>query len=175
VPHIIEPASSGRAKCRGCAKSIASGTLRFGERLPNPFAEGEMTLWFHTLCAAYKRPEPFLQTLGETMEVVPDREDLERIAQYCLTQRRLPRIDGAERSPGRMAKCRSCRQPIERGNWRIRLIFYEEGLFTPGGFIHVGCRKDYFETSDITEQVLHFSSDLKDDEREELRRALGQA
>ena len=53
----------------------------------------------------------------------------------------------------------------------IRLVFYEEGLFTPGGFIHVGCVKEYFETSDVTEQVLHFSSDLSDDEQQELRRA----
>jgi hypothetical protein len=171
VPHIIEPASSGRSKCRGCAKPIASGTFRFGERLPNPFADGEMILWFHPACAAYKRPEPFLQTLGEMIEAIPDRERLERIAQQNLTQRRLPRIDGAERSPGRMAKCRHCRTPIERGAWRIRLVFYEEGMFTPGGFLHLSCRNDYFEAHDVMDQVLHFSSDLSDDERTELRRA----
>jgi hypothetical protein len=171
VPHVIEPASSGRSKCKGCARPIASGTLRFGERLPNPFADGEMTLWFHTICAAYKRPEPFLQTLGETTEAVSDREHLERLAQQSLTQRRLPRIDGAERSPGRMAKCRHCKTPIERGTWRIRLIFYEEGMFTPGGFVHLSCRNDYFETHDVMDQVLQFSSGLSDDERAELRSA----
>jgi hypothetical protein len=47
VPHVIEPASSGRAKCRGCDRPIAKGELRFGERQPNAFGEGEMTLWFH--------------------------------------------------------------------------------------------------------------------------------
>jgi hypothetical protein len=171
MPHVIELASSGRSKCRGCAKPIAGGTLRFGERLANPFAEGEMTLWFHTTCAAYKRPEPFLQTLGETSESVADREHLERIAQQSLAQHRLPRIDGAERSPGRMAKCRHCRTPIERGAWRIRLVFYEEGMFTPGGFLHLSCRNEYFETEDVMDQVLHFSSDLSDQERDDLRRA----
>jgi len=170
MPHVIEPATSGRSKCRGCSQSIASGTLRFGERLPNPFAEGEMTLWFHPLCAAYKRPEPLLETLGGTTETVPDRERLERIANHSLAQRRLPRIDGAERSPGRMAKCRHCHNPIERGTWRIRLVFYEEGMFTPGGFVHLSCRKDYFETDEVMDQVLHFSSDLSDDDRAELRR-----
>ncbi len=66
MPHVIEPATSGRAKCRGCGERIAKDELRFGERLPNPFAEGEMTLWFHPLCGAYKRPQPLLEALGET-------------------------------------------------------------------------------------------------------------
>jgi len=70
-----------------------------------------------------------------------------------------------------MAKCRHCKTPIERGTWRIRLIFYEEGMFTPGGFVHLSCRNDYFETHDVMDQVLHFSSGLSDDERAELRSA----
>jgi len=40
------------------------------------------------------------------------------------------------------------------------------------GFIHVACAKDYFETTDILEQVLHFSPALSDAEREELRSVL---
>ncbi len=110
VSHLFELASSGRSKCRGCTRPIQRGELRFGERLPNPFAEGEMTLWFHPMCAAYKRPEPLLQALGETLENVPDREILERAARSSLAHRRLPRIDGAERAPSGQAKCRSCRQ-----------------------------------------------------------------
>ena len=170
MPHVFEPASSGRAKCRGCGVPLPRGELRFGERLPNPFGEGEMTLWFHPLCAAYKRPEPVLQTLGETAVAVPDRERLERTAQAALAHRRLPRIDGAERAPTGQAKCRHCREPIARGTWRIRLVFYEEGQFAPGGFIHLACRKDYFETDDILEPVLRFSRELDAAERDELRR-----
>ena len=138
--------------------------------MPNPFGDGEMTLWFHPACAAYKRPEPFLQVLEETGENLPDRLKLEETSQRCLAHRRLPRIDGAERAPSRQAKCRHCREPIERGSWRIRLVFYEEGLFTAGGFIHLSCSSAYFETSDVRDQVLHFSPDLSSDEREELRR-----
>jgi hypothetical protein len=169
MPHAFEPASSGRAKCRGCAQPIARGELRFGERLPNPFAEGEMTLWFHPLCAAYKRPEPILEALGEAS--VPDREDLERVARASLAHRRLPRIDGAERAPGGQAKCRHCREPIEKGSWRIRLAHYDEGRFSPGGYVHLGCCRAYFETGEILDPVLHFSPALSDAEREELRRA----
>lgn len=170
MSNVFEPASSGRAKCRGCAQPIAKGELRFGERLPNPFAEGEMTLWFHPLCAAYKRPEPLLQALGETQESLPDREALERAARHSAQHRRLPRIDGAERAPSGQAKCRHCREPIERGSWRIKLVFYEEGQFAPGGFVHLGCRAAYFETGDVLDQVLHFSPKLSDEEREELKR-----
>jgi hypothetical protein len=171
MAHVFEPASSGRSKCRGCGQAITRGELRFGERLANPFAEGEMTLWFHPACAAYKRPEPLLQALEETQESVPDRTTLERIARASLSQRRLPRVDGAERAARGQARCRHCRQPIERGAWRIRLVFFEEGRFAPGGFVHIGCRQAYFETGDILDQVLHFSPALSEEERRALRQA----
>ena len=170
MANVFEPAASGRSKCRGCSLAIARGELRFGERLPNPFADGEMTIWFHPLCAAYKRPEPLLQGLAETAATVPERAQLERAAQKQLAQRRLPRISGVERAPSSQAKCRSCREPIERGSWRIRLVFYEEGQFAAGGFVHLDCRKDYFETGDILEPLMHFSPDLGGTDREELAR-----
>lgn len=169
--HLFEPAPTGRAKCRGCGRPIAKGELRFGERLPNPFADGEMTVYLHPLCAAYKRPEPVLETLAQAGEGVPERERLERAARASLAHRRLPRIDGAERASSGQAKCRSCREPIARGTWRIRLAFFEDGRFTPGGYIHVACREAYFETGDVLEQVLHFTPDLTAAERAELAAA----
>jgi len=169
--HVFESAPSGRAKCRGCGEVIPKGEVRFGERLANPYGEGEITLWFHPLCAAYKRPEPLLQALGENAQGVPEREALEAAARGSLAQRRIPRIDGAERAPSARAKCRSCRQPVERGAWRIRITFYEEGRFSPGGVIHLGCRKAYFETDDILDRLLRFSPALTDAERGELRQA----
>src|SRR5213594_3059268 len=115
MPHVFEAASSGRARCRGCGQAIARGDLRFGERLPNPFADGETTLWFHPLCAAYKRPESLLQALGEAAESPPDPEALKSVARASFAHRRLPRIDGAEKALSGQAKCRSCREPIECG------------------------------------------------------------
>lgn len=171
MAHVLEPAASGRARCRGCSRPIARGELRFGERLPNPFADGEMTLWFHPACAAFKRPLSLLETLAETTSAVPERATLERVARAHSAHRRLPRIDGAERAPRGQAKCRSCREPIPRGTWRIRLVFFEEGRFTPGGFLHLGCRRAYFESDDILGAVLHFSHELKDEERNALEQA----
>jgi hypothetical protein len=157
--------------CRGCARPIGRGELRFGELLPNPYGQGEMTLWFHPSCAAFKRPEPLLQALGETLEKVPEREVLERAARSSLTHRRIPRIDGAERAPSGQARCRSCHETIARGSWRIRLVFFEGARFSPGGYVHLGCREAYFETGELLERILHFSPQLSDPERDELERA----
>jgi hypothetical protein len=128
-----------------------------------------MTVWFHPACAAYKRPEPFLQALEQTTEELLERGRLEGAARNSLAHRRLPRVDGAERAKSGQAKCRSCGEPIARGSWRIRLVFYQEGQFSAGGFVHLHCRKPYFETDDVMDQLLHFSPDLSADEREDLR------
>jgi hypothetical protein len=171
MPHVFEPAVTGRSKCRGCGRAIERGELRFGERVANPFADGETTLWFHPLCAAYKRPEAIADALAESAGTVPNREAIERAANATLARPRLPRIDGAERAKGQ-ATCRHCRIPIPRGEWRIRLASYEEGQFSPLGYIHLACATDYFESADILEHVVHFSAALGDAEREELRSAL---
>jgi hypothetical protein len=155
--------------CRGCGRALRRGELRFGERLPNPFAEGaELTLWFHPACAAYKRPQSLLEALVQAE--VADRDLLERIARAGLDHARLPRLDGAERARGQ-ANCRSCREPIARGTWRIRLVFFEEGRFHPAGFVHLACGAAYFESGDLIERLLHFSEGLDDAEREALRAA----
>ena len=173
MPHVFELASTGRAKCRGCGEPIARGELRFGERLANPFADNrEMTLWFHPVCAAYKRGESLLEALADPSAIVAERETLERIAREGSAYQRLPRIDGAERAPSGQATCRSCREPIVRGSWRIRLAFFEEGRFSPGGYVHLDCRKAYFETDDILDRLLQFSPALDDEARAALRQAL---
>jgi hypothetical protein len=112
-----------------------------------------------------------LEALTAAQTPIADRETLERIARATLAQHRLTRIDGAETSPTGQAKCRQCHEPIGKGTWRIRLVFHEEGTFSPGGFLHLGCRRDYFETDDILSQLLHFSPALGEPEREALRAA----
>lgn len=173
MPASFETATSGRARCRGCGQAIAKGELRLGERLPNPFADGEMTHWFHPLCAAHKRPEALLEALGTAPPDVAERERLERIARHGVVHHRVPRIDGAERSPTGQAKCRHCHEPIERGHWRIRLVFHQDGRFEPAGFVHLACRAAYFETADVLDPILHFSPALAPEARQDLRQACG--
>jgi hypothetical protein len=172
VPHVLEPATSGRAKCRGCAQPIALGSVRFGERIPNAFAEGETTLWFHPRCAAFKRPEPFLEALAQMVAGLPEHAELAAAAEGTLAHRRLRRVDGAERAPSSQAKCRHCKQPIGKGTWRIRLVYYEEGRFSPGGSIHLACSQAYFETDDLAARTLCFSPALDEAERAALALAL---
>jgi len=173
MAHTIERAPSGRARCRGCGTAIARDAWRLGERLPNPFAEGEMTHWYHPRCAAYKRPEPLLEALAAGPGDVADGAALEAAARRSLEHRRLPRIDGVERAPTGKARCRSCREPIARDAFRVRLAYFEDGRFAPGGFVHLGCRAAYFETDDILERLLHFSPGLPPGDREEVEGLLG--
>ena len=77
-----------------------------------------------------------------------------------------------ERAPRGQAKCRSCREPIARGTWRVRLGFFEEGRFARSGFVHLDCCTAYFETGDAADAILHFSPDLGDADREDLVRAM---
>jgi hypothetical protein len=172
VPHVFEPAATGRSKCRGCNLALTKGAVRFGERLANPFADGEMTRWFHPMCAAYKRPEAMLAALETAPHDLADRAELERIARAGVAHERCPRIDGAERSPSSQARCRQCKEPIEKDAWRIRLVFHEEGTFSPGGFIHLACRQPYFETGDVVDAILHFSASLEEAQREALKKEL---
>src|SRR5258706_14765649 len=110
MPHVFEPAATNRSKCRGCKQALQKGELRFGESLPNPFGEGEVTHWFHPMCAAYKRPDVLLEGLAAAAGEIADREALERVARAALAQHRLQRIDGAEMSPTGQARCRSCKE-----------------------------------------------------------------
>lgn len=151
------------------------GELRFGERLPNPFADGTvMTHWFHLPCAAMKRPDALLETLDLTDHSV-DASEVERLRTFAregLAHRRVPRIDGVERSPSGRAACRHCREPIPKDDWRIRLVFYEEGMFNPAGFIHVTCAGEYFETTEIVDRLAHFTPDLPGDDLAEIQKLL---
>jgi hypothetical protein len=159
MPHVIEFAASGRARCRGCKGTIERDTLRFGERLPNPFADGEMTLWFHVLCAAYRRPESIHAVLQDYTDLLNGEiEALQAVIANGIEHPRLGRIAGIERAGSGRAKCRACRALIARDTWRIGLEFFEEGTFNPAGYIHLPCARSYFETNSETNSETKFES-----------------
>ena len=184
--HVIEPAASGRAKCRGCGQKIAKDELRFGEVTENPYGDGDRTLWFHPVCGAYKRPEPFVEAMAATLAgdgLVAELEAIETPAaegetiawlrdqsRVGLNHRRLPRIDSAGRAPTGRARCRSCREPIAKDAWRIGLVYYEEGYFNPSGFIHASCWREYFEAKGE-----ELAGDGRDGEPAERERADGES
>ncbi len=169
---VFEIAPSGRAKCRGCGKPIAKDALRFGERRPNPYGDGEMSLWFHVPCGALMRPEAFLEGLETEAAPSGDREQLEAWAREGVTHPRLPRIHGAGRAPTGRARCRSCRKMIAKEAWRIPLVYFEESRFQPSGFIHAVCAGEYFGTASVLSRIEHFTM-LAPDEVAEVERELG--
>lgn len=173
MPHAIEPAATARAKCRGCGERIPAGVLRFGERLPNPFADGETTHWFHPECAAFKRPEPLLETLLACEASLDDRERLIAEARRGIEQPRLQRVDGVERDPSGRAQCRACKEKVEKGGWRIRLVFYEDDRFAPAGFVHTRCARAYFGTSDLLPRLRRFAPSLSEADLVEIAGGIG--
>ena len=178
MPHVIEAASSGRAKCRACGGKIASGELRFGERLPNPFADegGERTQWFHPVCAAYRRPEAFLETVNAPDAAIPESigelAHLKQEAVLGVAHHRVPRVNAAERASTGRATCRHCKTPIAKDTWRISLLYYEDGRFAPSGFVHLACARPYFETDAILPRLRHFSPALADSDFREIETEL---
>jgi len=181
MAHVIEHASSGRAKCRGCDEKIAKDELRFGEKAPNAFGEGEMTLWFHLPCAAYKRPEPFLELLAgvQPEDISADEMNaahaLKPAAEFGIAHRRVPRVDKVDRAPTGRATCRHCREPIAKDTWRIGLVFFEEYRFQPSGFIHAGCSAEYFGTIELRDRIFHFNPALSPGELDAIENALQSA
>jgi len=155
--------------------AIAKGELRFGERLPNPFADGEnveMTHWFHVPCAAYRRPESFLATVPDATVEIEHKDELVREADLGAAHRRLPRVGAAERASSGRATCRNCKELIAKDTWRVALVFYEEGRFVPSGFVHVTCVPAYCETADVMPRIRHFSSALTESDAAEIESQL---
>lgn len=172
MAHGFEPAPTGRAKCRGCGTPIPKDSVRFGERHPNPYGEGEMVLWFHPICAAHKRPETLLEGLEAAQTPPEDVGTLRSLAEVGAAHRRLPRVDGASRAPTGRARCRHCREMIPKDSWRIHLVYWEEGRFEPSGFLHAPCGAAYFEHDDLLDRILHFTP-LEEADRAALEQALG--
>ena len=137
-----------------------------------------MTLWFHLPCAAYKRPEPFLELLdGFGAEEVAEDElqvaqALRPAAEFGIAHRRVPRLDKVDRAPTGRGRCRHCRELIGKDGWRIGLVSFEEHRFQPSGYIHAGCAEAYFETSDVLERIRHFNPGLGEADLEAIGTAL---
>ncbi len=172
VANVIEPAASGRASCRGCGKKIPKGELRFGESVPNAFAEGDTTVWFHLVCAACMRPAELLEALPTEHPPLEAEAWLRRTAEVGTAHRRLPRLLAAERAASGRARCRACRELMDKGNWRLKLGIVEEGRMNPLGFIHAECSEAYFGTGEVLERIERLTPELSRDDVAEIARCL---
>lgn len=173
MTDVIETASTGRSKCRRCQQNIQKGELRFGERVPNAFGEGEATHWFHLGCAAEKRPQKLSDALASHDGEIADRERLLAIASEGANNPELAGIVHAERSPSGRAKCRQCHEPIAKGELRIAVAREEEPLgMAVTSYVHVRCGTTYFGSDGLASKLERTSPELSPDELGELRAAL---
>lgn len=167
----LEPAASGRARCRACGRAIEKGALRFGEELPNPRGEGDAmsVFWFHLRCAAHRRPEKVVALLrgAEPVTPPPEREPLLAEADLGVAHPKLARIAGAEKASSGRARCRHCQELIALGEWRMKLSeFADTGFFEAQGFVHARCLQSYLGVSDppvlasVRERLAEASPDL---------------
>ncbi|OQX67994.1 MAG: hypothetical protein B6A08_12485 [Sorangiineae bacterium NIC37A_2] len=175
MPHKIEPAPSGRAKCRSCKKTIEKGSLRLGASVPNAFGDGESFHWFHLVCGAERRSAEFLEALADPESTQPEPaalEELKALAAIGVEHPRWTRPAHVERATTGRAKCRHCREAIAAGSLRIALEFVEDGMINPSGFLHPTCALAYLgSTEHILERMIR-SSELNDEEVAELQGAL---
>jgi len=174
MPHRVEIAPSGRAKCRACTRSLTKDSQRFAEAAPNPVAEGETSHFYHLRCAAERRPEAFL----EWVEIEPDEaaalEDIDQLraaAELAKSHRRLPRVGKLSQAPTARARCRHCEETIEKGSTRLALQPIEEGRLGNWGFLHPGCITGYVGFQPDADRVMRYS-DADASLREEITRAL---
>jgi len=143
MPHIVEQARSGRAKCRKCKKTIAKGELRFGEETPNAFAEGAMTYrWYHLGCAAAARPLELETALDGYRGEIPARADLDAALAAGKKKQKPKTFPYAELAPSGRSACLRCRQKIAKGELRVavqREIDTGSFVSAGAGYLHPRC------------------------------------
>ncbi len=137
--------------------------------MPNPFSDGDMTQWHHPDCAAHRRPDPLLEALNAGIYPGEDAVTLKTAAEHASTHRRLQRIGAAQKASSGRARCRHCRELIEKDAWRLPLIFFEEGSYNGSGFIHASCVADYCETQECWPTVEQFAAHLESSDLDDLR------
>ncbi len=172
MPDVIDTAKSGRSNCRGCGRAIARGELRFGESLPNPYAEGQSLFWFHLVCAACMRPDKFGPALETYTEAIPEPDWLRQTVSVGLASQRLARLVRAERAASGNAHCRQCRKLVSKGSWRLGLQMFEEGRMQPIGTIHAECAEAYFGTTEILDRIERLTDGLSPAELAEIKRGV---
>lgn len=175
MADVIEPASTGRAACRGCREKIAKGELRFGERVPSAFGEGEQTLWFHLPCAAERRPGKLAEALASYDGEVADRETLERIAAEGVANPKLAEVVRVERSPTGRATCQQCHEKIAKDELRVAIEKDVEGMMPTTSFVHLRCARTNLGETGLAEKLHRVSKALAPGDLEELDRTLSAA
>jgi hypothetical protein len=176
---VLDPAPSGRSKCRACAQTILKGAWRVGEIAANPFAEGETTYWFHARCAAERRAAVWQHAM-DTASQAGTHVPAEVLADLALATRgiafpRLTRLTQLEHAPSGRARCRQCREAIEKGALRVALSQFHSGRFDPLGFAHLSCVHDYVGCRVTSQDLARLTAPLNDELQSEVQTLLDES
>jgi hypothetical protein len=152
MAHTIEPAKSGRAKCRKCKKTIVKDELRFGFEVPNAFDESQPAhQWYHLECAAEKFPVDLGSVLNDFEGEVPDRTKLDEVMSANRKKQKPSTFPYAEPAPSGRSKCLVCEEGISKGEYRVAIQReIDAGGFarTGAGYLHPGCVGEFDELPD---------------------------
>ncbi len=174
--HTIEAAKSGRASCKSCKQVIAKGELRFGEEVPNPFSEGEMSFkWHHLPCAAKKRPTALKEAIDTTELDVPDKDGLLKTIETSAKSEKPNKYPHADHAPTGRASCMACSEKIEKGDIRLAVRIEDEpGSFAKSGYLHPACSVEHTgeEPEELMEKLRANSRNLSDADLEALEQAI---
>jgi poly(ADP-ribose) polymerase-like protein len=148
MPHKIEVASTGRARCRGCKEAIAKGELRFGEEFQNPYSEdgGLSFRYWHLTCAAKGLANELSPVMAAYDGPIDDAVRAETQALVAANLR--PEMPHVEQANSGRAKCRACDVTIKKGEWRVA---FERTFDSPMGpqkgaaYSHTACLGRYLE------------------------------
>lgn len=168
VSGVLELAPNGRARCRACGETLVKNAWRLGERAHNPFGEGETTYWFHASCGARRRSAVFLAALQQA-EADAERAEIAALlssARFGSEHQRADRIADVSEAPSGRARCRHCRDLIEKGALRIVLSIFKDGRFDPMGYLHCKCLTEYVGAAVPFERLEHLSKSLTDEQRQ---------
>lgn len=168
IHGVLEPAPNARAKCRACGQALSKGEWRLGERAKNPFGEGETTYWFHAACGAVRRPEVWMAALPAG-ELPAALSPLVATAQFGAAHRRAGRFAAVGVAPSGRARCRHCRDSIEKAELRIELSIFKEGRFDPMGYLHPRCLTEYVGVKVPFERLEPLCASLTADQQLSLR------
>ena len=76
---------------------------------------------------------------------MPDRQKYRQPAELASVHRRLPRLGRIEVAPSGRARCRHCRQKIDKGSQRMVLEVVDDGMRDYWGYVHLRCVRQYVE------------------------------